>query len=150
MTDLDELYQEVILDHTRRPRNFGSLKGANCRAEGVNPLCGDHVTLQLQVENGIVRDARFQGNGCAISTASASLMTQAIKGKPTDEVVRLFERFHQALTSSLEGESDLEGLGKLAVLTGVREFPLRVKCASLAWHTLKSALEGRSEPVTTE
>ena len=150
MTDLRELYQEVILDHTRHPRNFGELEGSSCTAEGYNPLCGDRLTVYLVLEDGVVKDVRFQGNGCAISTASASLMTQAVKGKPTEEVVALFERFRDVITTPADEDVDLGEIGKLAALAGVREFPLRIKCASLAWHTLKSALEGNQEVATTE
>ncbi len=150
MTDLRELYQEVILDHTRKPRNFGVLEGASSEAQGFNPLCGDSVTVYLTTDGGIVRDVRFQGQGCAISTASASLMTEAIKGKPVEEVRELFERFHSVVTGPPGEPVDLEAIGKLAVLAGVREFPMRVKCASLAWHTMKSALSGTHDTVTTE
>ncbi len=150
MTDLRELYQEVILDHTRKPRNFGVLEGASSEAQGFNPLCGDSVTVYLTTDAGIVRDVRFQGQGCAISTASASLMTEAIKGRPVEEVQELFERFHSVVTGPPGEPVDLEAIGKLAVLAGVREFPMRVKCASLAWHTMKSALSGTHDTVTTE
>jgi nitrogen fixation NifU-like protein len=139
MSELTELYQEVILDHNRRPRNFGTLDGASHHAEGHNPLCGDRLSLFLRVDDGIIGDVRFQGSGCAISKASASLMTDSIKGRGVDEAERLFERFHRMVTTP-PGE-DVEDLGKLSVLAGVREFPVRVKCASLAWHTLKAALE---------
>ncbi|UFP93457.1 Fe-S cluster assembly sulfur transfer protein SufU [Gloeobacter morelensis] len=146
-SDLRDLYQEVILDHYKRPRNFGLLEAANREAEGHNPLCGDQVTIYLQVEDGIVKDIRFQGAGCAISTASASLMTDALKGKSVQEVDALFERFHRLVTDS-SAEAGPE-LGKLAILAGVREYPVRVKCATLAWHTLQAALRG-SGTVTTE
>jgi nitrogen fixation NifU-like protein len=150
MSDLRELYQEVILDHTKKPRNFGKLEHASSSAQGFNPLCGDSVTVHLSVEDGRVVDVRFEGKGCAISTASASLMTEAIKGRDVDEVKQLFERFHDVVTGPPDVEPDLEALGKLAVLAGVREFPMRVKCASLAWHTMVSALTGEAQPVTTE
>ncbi len=150
MSDLRELYQEVILDHTKKPRNFGRLDGEIHSAEGYNPICGDAVTVYLQLEDGTVRDVRFEGSGCAISTASASLMTEAIKGKPAEQILELFRRFHDTVTGPADRDVDLEALGKLAVLAGVREFPMRVKCASLAWHTMRSALEGESEQVTTE
>ena len=150
MSELRELYQELILDHTKRPRNFGTIEPATSTAEGYNPLCGDKLTLYLVVEDGRVKDVRFQGKGCAISTASASLMTEAIKGKTADEVAAIFTRFREAVTSPTDRELDLEQLGKLAALAGVREFPLRVKCAVLAWHTLRAALEGRHEIVRTE
>ena len=149
MSDLRELYQEVILDHSKRPRNFGSLTEGR-RAQGHNPLCGDRLTLYLTVEDDRVRDACFEGEGCAISTASASLMTEAVRGLRVDEVHALFERFHGAVTSAHDDEIDLESMGKLAVLTGVRQYPMRVKCASLAWHTLEAALRGQDERVTTE
>lgn len=148
MSDLRELYQEVIIDHSRRPRNRGELPGHNHSAEGFNPLCGDRLTLYLKVENGIVQDARFDGAGCAISTASASLMTEALKGKTEAQVEALFGAFHDLLTGSAPEESP--ALGKLNVFAGVREFPTRVKCATLAWHTLQAALRDRAEPVSTE
>jgi nitrogen fixation NifU-like protein len=150
MSDLRELYQEVILDHTKRPRNFGKLEEATSQAEGINPLCGDELTLYLEVAGGVIKSVRFQGKGCAISTASASLMTEMIKGKSTDEATALFQRFHGVLTSPASSDVDLADIGKLAVLAGVREFPLRVKCASLAWHTLQAALDGKRETATTE
>ena len=145
MSELTDLYQEVILDHNRRPRNFGRLDGASHRAEGYNPLCGDRLSLFLRVDGGVIGDVRFEGSGCAISKASASLMTDSIKGRNVEEVRRLFERFHRMVTTP-PGQS-VEDLGKLSVLAGVREFPIRVKCASLAWHTLKAALE--REPLTS-
>ena len=150
MSDLRDLYQEVILDHTKKPRNFGKLAAATHSAVGHNPLCGDDVTLYLEVEGGVVRDVSFEGRGCAIATASASLLTQAVKGMGADEVLELFERFHDTVTAPTDREVDVPSLGKLAALAGVREFPMRVKCASLVWHTLKSALAGKSERVTTE
>ena len=150
MADLRELYQEMILDHTKKPRNFGRLDGEVHSAEGYNPLCGDAVTVYLQIDGDLVCDVRFEGSGCAISTASASLMTEAIKGKPAQQVIELFDRFHDTVTAPPDRDVDLDALGKLAVLAGVREFPMRVKCASLAWHTMRSALEGESEQVTTE
>ncbi len=148
MTELDDLYQEVILDHYKKPRNFGRLPEAGCSVNGENPLCGDKLVLDLKVRDGIVEDLRFQGAGCAISTASASMMTEAVKGKPKAEVERLYGRFH-ALVTGTEGESG-EGLGKLAAFAGVAGYPARVKCASLAWHTLKAALDGNRETVSTE
>ncbi|HTO54366.1 MAG TPA: SUF system NifU family Fe-S cluster assembly protein [Myxococcota bacterium] len=150
MSDLRDLYQEVILDHTKHPRNFGALEHPTHRATGHNPLCGDQLVLTLDVERDQVRDARFAGKGCAISTASASLLTEAVKGKTVSETHALFERFHDVVTAPAESEPDLAGLGKLAALAGVREFPMRVKCASLAWHTLEAALSGAGEPVSTE
>ncbi|HEX6898745.1 MAG TPA: SUF system NifU family Fe-S cluster assembly protein [Thermoanaerobaculia bacterium] len=145
---LRDLYQEVILDHNRRPRNFGPLPEANRQAEGYNPLCGDKVTVFLDLEDDRIRDVRFQGAGCAISTASASLMTEALKGLSVEEARRLFHDFHELVTTGA-GEDSPE-LGKLAVFSGVREFPMRVKCATLAWHTVLAAVEGKGQPVTTE
>ncbi len=150
MSDLRDLYQEVILDHTKHPRNFGGLEHATHRAHGSNPLCGDQLALFLEVVDDRVRDVRFSGRGCAISTASASLLTEAVKGKSPAEAHALFARFHAAVTAPPEEPVDVSELGKLAVLAGVREFPMRVKCASLAWHTLEAALAGKIEPVTTE
>jgi nitrogen fixation NifU-like protein len=149
MPDLRELYQEVILDHHKKPRNFRRPGDANRHAEGYNPLCGDKVSVFLRVEDGIVRDAAFLGSGCAISTASASMMTEALKGKPEAEVERIFSEFHDLVTGR-RPEDDGAGLGKLAVFAGVRDYPVRVKCATLAWHTLKAALEGSRETVATE
>ena len=149
MSDLRELYQEVILDHHKRPRNFGPLAEANRHAEGRNPLCGDHLSVQVDVEDGIIKNVAFEGAGCAISRASASLMTDAVKGKPIEEAERMFAEFHQMVTSGVE-ESVEESLGKLAVFCGVREFPSRVKCASLAWHTLHAALEAKGTTASTE
>jgi nitrogen fixation NifU-like protein len=146
--DLRDLYQEVILDHNRRPRNFGPLPTANRRAEGHNPLCGDRVTVYLDLEDGRLRDVAFQGSGCAISTASASLMTEALKGLTLEEARGLFKGFHDLVTlGAAEGSPEL---GKLAVFTGVREYPMRVKCATLAWHALMAALDAQDLPVTTE
>ena len=143
---LDELYQEVILDHYRKPRNFGSLPAADRKAEGHNPLCGDRIALQLKMKGDAIDDLRFSGKGCAISTASASMMTESVKGKSRAEAEALFERFHRLVTGGGNGAS----LGKLEAFGGVSEFPVRVKCASLAWHTLKAALEGQQETVSTE
>ena len=148
MSELRDLYQEVIFDHYRKPRNHHALADANHVAHGHNPLCGDQVTIYLKVEDGVVLDLSFEGTGCAISTASASLMTDALKGKKLDEVEHLFEEFHQMVTHD-DTEPDPE-LGKLEVLAGVREFPARVKCATLAWHTLQAALKDRAAPVSTE
>ncbi|HET6842349.1 MAG TPA: SUF system NifU family Fe-S cluster assembly protein [Candidatus Angelobacter sp.] len=147
MADLRDLYQEVILEHSKRPRNFRVPQGANRKAEGYNPLCGDHFTVYLDVENGAIRDIGFEGEGCAISKASASMMTQILKGKTTAEAGAMFEKFH-ALVTGKNGVP--EELGKLAVFAGVSEFPVRVKCASLAWHALHAALEGTQEAVSTE
>lgn len=151
MDDLRELYQQVIFDHYRKPRNFGTLEHANRHALGFNPLCGDKVTVYLDVENGIIRDASFEGAGCAISTASASLMTEALKGRRVEEIEQLMEDFQHMVT----GQSLGQEMGKLEVLAGVREFPQRVKCATLAWHTMKaalgnSALGNEAQPVSTE
>ena len=147
--DLRELYQEVILDHSKRPRNFRALAGANRRAEGHNPLCGDRATVYLLVEGDVVRDVSFEGSGCSISTASASMMTDALKGRTLTEVRALFERFHELVTAdpSKAAAASAE-LGKLAVFAGVHEFPMRVKCASLPWHTMRAALEGGSQAST--
>jgi nitrogen fixation protein NifU and related proteins len=138
MSDLNDLYQEVILDHNRRPRNFHPIADASHTAEGYNPLCGDRLTLYLKVADGIVVDVSFEGAGCAISKASASLMTDAVKGQSVAGVQALFERFHRMVTTP--PDEPVEDLGKLSALAGVREFPVRVKCASLAWHTLKAAM----------
>jgi len=149
VSELRELYQEVILDHSKRPRNYGKLD-AGVQAKGHNPLCGDRLTVYVETEGDRVRDVRFEGDGCAISMASASLMTEAVKQLPLDQAHALFERFHTAVTAAHDAELDLDELGKLAVLTGVRQFPMRVKCASLAWHTLEAALSGQTQQVTTE
>jgi nitrogen fixation protein NifU and related proteins len=148
MSDLGDLYQEVILDHNKKPRNFGKLEDANRSAHGFNPLCGDAIELTVKVEDGTIADIAFQGSGCAISKASASLMTSAVKGKTTAEAGSLFESFHRLVTS--DEAADPASLGKLAVFSGVREFPARVKCASLAWHTLRAALDGKQDEITTE
>lgn len=150
MSDLRELYQDMILDHHKRPRNRRKLEDATNSAEGFNPLCGDRVTVYLRVWEGRVEDVSFEGSGCAISTAAASLMTESVKGKTVDEAEQVFENFHQLITGGDDSPEALERLGKLAVLSGVREFPTRVKCATLVWHTLHSALAGGKEPVTTE
>lgn len=147
MSDLRDLYQEVILDHNRRPRNFRVIEKPSHHAEGYNPLCGDRLDLFLTIEADRIADVGFQGSGCAISRASASLMTDAVKGRSLGEARDLFDRFHRMVTTP--PERDVEDLGKLSVLAGVREFPVRVKCASLAWHTLKAALD-RKERTTTE
>jgi nitrogen fixation NifU-like protein len=137
--ELNDLYRDVILDHNRRPRNFGNLESADASVEGFNPLCGDHLTLRLKLNDDTISDIRFEGQGCAISTASASLMTEAVKGKSRGEALDLFERVHQLLTD--DAAPPPSELGKLAALSGVREYPARVKCASLCWHTLASALK---------
>ena len=150
MTDLTDLYQEVILDHHRAPRNYGVLSGANRHANGHNPLCGDRLTLALRVADDRIEDLRFEGAGCAISRASASLMTEGVKGQTIGAVEALYGRFHDMVTSPPGSDIDHAGMGKLAALAGVREFPVRVKCASLAWHTLRAALASVSGPVSTE
>jgi nitrogen fixation NifU-like protein len=147
MSELRDLYQEVILEHSRHPRNFRALDSANHRAEGYNPLCGDRFTVYVDVKDGSISDIAFQGSGCAISKASASMMTQTLKGKSESEAESMFTRFHDLVTG--HGASTDE-LGKLAVFSGVSEFPLRVKCATLAWHALRAALRGEQEAVSTE
>jgi len=146
MPDLRNLYQEVIFDHNRHPRNFGKLEGSNREAKGYNPLCGDEVMVYLKVDEGVIVDAAFEGIGCAISTASASLMTEALKGTTVAQAQQLSEDFHDMVA----GSGSCRELGKLEVLSGVREFPVRVKCATLPWHTLNAALKSSKEPVTTE
>ncbi len=148
MPELRDLYQEVILEHSKRPRNYRTLEAANRSAEGFNPLCGDHFTIYLDVEEGRIRDIAFQGSGCAISKASASMMTQALKGKTTEEAEALFNKFHHVVTGKNGAQS--EDLGKLAAFAGVSEFPVRVKCATLAWHALHAALQGEQQAVSTE
>jgi nitrogen fixation protein NifU and related proteins len=144
---IDDLYQETILDHSKRPRNHHPLADADRKAEGYNPLCGDKLKLYLKLDGEVVKDASFEGSGCAISTASASLMTESLKGKTREEALKLVDKFHDLLTTDTPASRDL---GKLVVFCGVREYPARVKCATLAWHTLKSALAGSQETVTTE
>jgi nitrogen fixation protein NifU and related proteins len=144
---IDDLYQETILDHSKRPRNHHPLADADRKAEGYNPLCGDKLKLYLKLDGEVVKDASFEGSGCAISTASASLMTESLKGKTREEAMTLVDKFHDLLTTDTPVSRDL---GKLVVFCGVREYPARVKCATLAWHTLKSALAGSQETVTTE
>ena len=149
MSELSDLYQEVILDHNRQPRNFRKLDGANRRAEGYNPLCGDQVTVYLRLEEGVVRDITFDGSGCAISKAAASLMTLSVRGKTVAEAESLFFGFHDLITGGGAAGQPV-ALGKLAVFTGVRQFPARVKCASLPWHTMRAALAATPETVSTE
>ena len=145
MSDLRELYQEVILDHSRKPRNFGALPDANRRAEGYNPLCGDQITVSLKMDGDRIEDVRFEGSGCAISKASASMMTESVKGKTRAEAEALFERFHHLITGANGEPAEASPeLGKLEVFSGVREYPVRVKCATLPWHTLKAALQSDS------
>lgn len=149
MDDLRELYQATILGHNKKPRNFRVIEHASHEADGHNPLCGDQLTLYAQVaEDGTLEDVAFQGSGCAISKASASLMTDYVKGKSLEEIDADFERFHELVTSSPSEEANIDGLGKLAVFAGVREYPMRVKCATLAWHALKAALEGEASAKT--
>jgi nitrogen fixation protein NifU and related proteins len=148
MPDLRELYQELILEHSKAPRNYRRLAEANRKAEGYNPLCGDHFTIYVQSSGDSIQDISFQGSGCAISKASASMMTQSLKGKTRQQAKELFEHFHQTVTGAKNG--DAADLGKLSVFAGVAEFPTRVKCATLAWHTLEAALEGKQDPVSTE
>ena len=151
MSDLMALYQEVILDHNKRPRNFGELPAAEHRAEGNNPLCGDRLTIELELDAGRIVDLKFRGQGCAISTASASLMTEAVKGRTVEEANAMFEGFHEMLTGDPSTPAEVSSeIGKLAVFSGVREFPIRVKCATLPWHTLRAALRGGGDAVSTE
>ena len=151
MSELRELYQEVILDHSRKPRNFGPMPDASRQADGHNPLCGDRATVFVRLDGDRLAEVKFQGAGCSISTASASMMTDAVKGRTVAETEDLFQRFHRLVTRDAAAkEAPDESLGKLAVFSGVSEFPVRVKCASLAWHTLKAALEGDPRPVSTE
>ena len=149
MSDLRDLYQELILNHSKRPRNFGALEDAQT-AHGHNPLCGDEVTVYVVLDGEVVTDVHFEGSGCAISTAAASMMTQVIKGKTRDEVNRIFERYHEVCTGRADPDEGVEDLGKLAVFAGVSEYPVRVKCATLAWHTLKAAMDQAADTVTTE
>jgi nitrogen fixation protein NifU and related proteins len=141
MDNLGNLYQEVILDHSRRPRNFRKMEGASRKADGYNPLCGDRVTIYLSMDGDVVKDASFQGSGCAISTSSASILTESMKGKTRAEAEALFETFHDLVTGERNAKQDAPELGKLAVFSGVSEFPARVKCATLSWHTLRAALD---------
>jgi nitrogen fixation NifU-like protein len=150
MSELRELYQEVILDHGKAPRNFRAVEGANRHADGHNPLCGDRITIYVKARDEVIEEIGFQGAGCAISTASASMMTEALKGKSFAECQEIFSAFHALLTGERDVEQTAPLLGKLQVFSGVREFPIRVKCATLAWHTLRAALEGRPDAVTTE
>jgi nitrogen fixation NifU-like protein len=147
MSDLRELYQQVILDHQKKPRNFRKLDEASRQVEGYNPLCGDKVTIYLKVEDNVIKDVSFQGSGCAISTASASMMTENLKGKTLAEAEKTFAAFHDLVTGKSD---DIAPLGKLAVFGGVREFPVRVKCATLPWHTFQAALHGQDKTVSTE
>lgn len=150
MSDLSELYQEVIIDHNKNPRNFKKLEDANRTAEGYNPLCGDQVTVYLKMEGDVIKEISFEGSGCAISKASASMMTASLKGKTKTEAAALFDRVHRMLTRKPETGVDAQELGKLAVLSGVCQFPARVKCASLSWHTLQAALKEKDGVSSTE
>jgi len=150
MSDMRELYQEMILDHHKHPRNFGRLAGANRHAEGFNPLCGDRVTVYANVEDEDIKDVSFEGSGCAICMASASVMTDELAGKSIDYAEQLFVRFHDLVTGESAKSPDVDALGKLAVFMGVREFPVRVKCATLPWHALRAALKGGDKPISTE
>lgn len=150
MSDLRDLYQDVILEHSKTPRNFRVQPGADHKAEGFNPLCGDRFTIYVTLQGDAIKDVSFQGAGCAISKASASMMTQSVKGKTMAEAEKIFERFHEMVTGQAEKSAEESDLGKLTVFSGVCEFPVRVKCATLAWHTLHAALEGKQDPVSTE
>src|SRR3712207_2971353 len=148
MSELSELYQQVILDHNKRPRNFQQLEGANRVSEGFNPLCGDQLTVYMRMDEGVVRELSFVGTGCAISKAAASMMTQAVKGRTREEAQVLFAEFHRMVTGELDEESEPNQLGRLKIFAGVRDYPARVKCASLSWHTLRAALEGEDTAST--
>lgn len=150
MNELQELYQQVILDHNKNPRNFGVLNQCNHHAEGHNPLCGDQIEVFIQIENDKISDVMFKGAGCAISKASASIMTTLLKGKTIEEAKKMFNDFHEVVTSDPNSDPDVMNLGKLAVFCGVREFPARVKCASLAWHTMMTALDKTENKISTE
>jgi len=149
MSDLRELYQQVILDHNKSPRNFKKLESANRTAEGYNPLCGDHYTLFVEMDGEVIRDVGFQGSGCAISKASASIMSLTLKGKTKSEAESLFDQFHKMVMGEVDS-ADAEKMGRMAAFSGVHDFPTRIKCASLAWHTMNSILEGSESVVTTE
>jgi len=149
MSELSELYQQVILDHNKKPRNFRKLETANHSAEGYNPLCGDQLTIYLNLEDDLVREVGFEGSGCAISKAAASMMTQAVKGKSKEQAEHLFQEFHSMVTGELNEETEENNLGNLKIFAGVREFPVRVKCATLAWHTLHAALN-KEPQISTE
>jgi len=150
LDQIRDLYQEVVFDHNRNPRNFRVMDDANRKIDGFNPLCGDRITLYAKVSGGVIEDVSFQGSGCAISTASASLMTEIVRGKTEQEAEALFDLFHRITTGKNGEELDLEAIGKLAVLAGVRAYPARVKCATLAWHSLQAALKNDGETVSTE
>jgi nitrogen fixation NifU-like protein len=148
MSELSELYQQVILDHNKKPRNFQKLESANRVSEGFNPLCGDQLTVYMRMDEGVVRDLSFVGTGCAISKAAASMMTQAVKGKTREEAQVLFDEFHRMVTGELDEEAEANQLGRLKIFAGVRDYPARVKCASLPWHTMHAALEGEAVATT--
>ncbi len=150
MSDLKALYQEIILDHNRNPRNFKKMEDAHCSVDGYNPLCGDHYTIYLKMDGQTIADITFQGSGCAISKASASVMSTVLKGRTRGEAEAWFERFHRLVRGEEKGETTIEDLGKLAAFAGISEFPARVKCAILPWHTMKNALEEKKETVSTE
>jgi nitrogen fixation protein NifU and related proteins len=150
MADLRELYQDVILEHSKAPRNYREIGGASRKVEGYNPLCGDRYTIYIDLENNSIRDISFQGSGCAISKASASMMTQSVKGKTKDQAEELFNSFHNLVTGQMPPKGAAPDIGKLSVFSGVSEYPVRVKCATLAWHTLRAALEGENETISTE
>ncbi len=150
MEELKELYQQIILDHNKSPKNYGKMVNCTHASEGYNPLCGDRIKIYAKVENGVIEDIKFEGEGCAIAKASGSIMTALLKGKTVAEAQQLFEEFQHLITSDVRSNVDTEKLGKLAVFAGVREFPTRVKCAGLAWHTVKAAIEKKDELVTTE
>ncbi len=150
MEELRELYQQIILDHNKSPKNYGKMVNCTHASEGYNPLCGDRIKIYAKVENGVIEDIKFEGEGCAIAKASGSIMTALLKGKTVAEAQQLFEEFQHLITSDVRSNVDTEKLGKLAVFAGVREFPTRVKCAGLAWHTVKAAIEKKDELVTTE
>ncbi len=150
MSDSRALYEQVILDHNKNPRNFGKLQDADRTVEGFNPLCGDHFTVHLKLDGEVITDIRFEGSGCAISKSSASVMTTVLKGKTRAEAEALFNRFHTMITSRPDAPLDEDSLGKLKVFSGVREFPIRIKCATLAWHAIHSAIGGDGQTVTTE
>lgn len=149
MSELSELYQQVILDHNKKPRNYHKLESANRVAEGHNPLCGDQLTVYMQIEDEVVKDLSFEGSGCAISKAAASMMTQSVKGKTREEVETLFKEFHSMVKGELDEETQPNNLGRLKIFSGVRDYPARVKCASLSWHTMHAALRGE-EAASTE
>jgi nitrogen fixation NifU-like protein len=150
VSDLQELYQEMVIDHSARPRNFRKPEGATRSLEGYNPLCGDRYTLYVKLEDGVISDIGFQGSGCAISRASTSMMTESVKGMRLDEAQELYDAFHRMLTREPEGDFDPDRVGDLEALSGVNQFPVRVKCAILSWHTLQAALRGCEDAVSTE